>query len=341
MPQVIEWRDDFGTDMVWRWPGGGEIQWGAQLVVMESQAAVFFRDGKALDTFGAGRHTLTTANLPLLTRLLAIPFGGRSPFRAEVYYVSTKVFSNLKWGTKEPILLRDPELAMVRLRGFGSFSVRVAEPQLFVNKLVGTQSIYEQSQVEEYFRNILVARLADIVGELAKSVFDLPRLYDEIAVAAKTRVAGDFESYGLQLVDFVVQSFSLPEEVQKIVDERTGMAAIGDMRTYTQFKAARAMEAAAQSGGGAGEGLGMGAGIGMGLGMAKQISDAMSGAPASPAAPAAVGTCPSCNTALPAGAKFCPGCGQKIAVAAFCISCGKQMPAGSKFCPECGAKQGE
>lgn len=342
---VIEWLDDSGAEMVHREPegGSGEFRLGSQLVVMESQAAVFFRDGKALDTFRAGRHTLETANLPLLASLVGMAFGGRSPFRAEVYFVSTKVHTNLKWGTREPVVFRDPELAMVRLRGFGAFSVRVTDPQVFIGNLVGTQGVYGQDQLEDYFRHFIVTQLNETLGKVAKSVFDLPALYVEIASAIKANTTNNFKEYGMEMVDFTIDAITAPEEVQKMMDERTSMAAVGNMQQYTQFKAAKAMEEAAQNpSGAAGAGVGLGAGIGLGAQMAGMMSQATQAAAASPTAAAAPAsatvTCPACNTSAAAGAKFCPGCGKPMPEAAFCSGCGEHLPAGAKFCPKCGNK---
>ncbi|HEX6850418.1 MAG TPA: SPFH domain-containing protein, partial [Candidatus Polarisedimenticolaceae bacterium] len=156
--EVLEWKDDSGREMVWRHPAGGELKLGAQLVVSENQWAVFFRDGKALDTFGPGRHTLTTANVPLLTRLIGLPFGGTSPFRADAYYVARKTFTDLKWGTREPVLFRDAELAMVRLRAHGMFSTRVKDPQVFLNTVVGSQGRFATDAIEGFLREIVVSR---------------------------------------------------------------------------------------------------------------------------------------------------------------------------------------
>ncbi len=315
--EVLEWKDDSGREMVWRFAAGGELKLGAQLVVTENQWAVFFRDGKALDTFGPGRHTLTTANVPLLTRLINLPFGGTSPFRADVYFVARKVFTDLKWGTREPVAFRDRELSMVRLRAHGAFAARVAEPQLFVNQIVGSQGRYSQDDIQGYLREIIVARLNDVLGETITTLFDLPRVYDELSEALKGRVSGDFAKYGLDLTDFFIHAITPPEDVQKILDERTGMAAVGDLQAYMKFKAARALGDAASSGGeaggGAAAGVGVGAGIGMGMAMAQAIKDATHpGSP--PAGAAAAGSakyCPSCGTAFVEGAKFCGECGAK------------------------------
>ena len=324
--EVIEWKDDSGREMVWRFSGGGELKLGAQLVVSENQWAVFFRDGKALDTFSAGRHTLTTANIPLLTRLISLPFGGTSPFRADVYYVAKKVFTGLKWGTREPVAFRDAELAMVRLRANGAFAVRVVDPQLFVNQIVGSQGRYTTDSIEGYLRDVVVARLNDVLGSTLKTIFDLPQHYDEMSEALKGRVAGDFAKYGLEMTDFFVGAITLPEDVQKIMDERTGMAAIGDQNAYMRFKAAQAMGDAARNpsgDGGAASGVGLGVGAGLGLTMAGMMKDALTGGggaaqgatqgAATGVAAAAAGAkfCTNCGTAFAEGAKFCSGCGTK------------------------------
>jgi membrane protease subunit (stomatin/prohibitin family) len=325
--EVLEWQDESGQEMVWRHPGG-ELKLGAQLVVSESQWAIFFRDGRALDTFATGRHTLTTANLPLLARVIGLPFGGKSPFRADVYFVARKVFPDLKWGTKDPVVFRDAELAMVRLRAHGVFAVRVVDAQVFVNSLVGSQGRFTTEEIEGYLRGVIVARLNDVLGESLKTLFDLPRLYDELAEALKGRVAGDFAKYGLALTDFFVNAITPPEDVQKVLDERTAMSAVGDPDAYLRFKAARALgDAAAAAGGGAGDvgsaaaaGLGLGAGMGLGAmlpGMLQGTARPASGT--APAAPAQQGTgaagakfCTACGTALPEGARFCGNCGKAV-----------------------------
>jgi membrane protease subunit (stomatin/prohibitin family) len=346
--QVLEWKDDTGREMVHRFEPGGELKLGAQLVVLENQWAVFFRDGRALDTFGTGRHTLTTANIPLLGRLIGAPFGGTSPFRADAYFVSRKVFTDLKWGTKDPVAFRDRELSMVRLRAHGVFAVRVGMAQIFVNQIVGSMGRYTVEDIESYLRDLIVARLNDVLGETLKTLFDLPERYDELAEALKGRVVLDFAKYGLELADFFINAITPPEDVQKVIDDRAGMAAAGDPGAYLRFKAARAMgdAASSQAGGGAagtaaaGMGLGVGAGLGMMIpGMlALGVRGDAEAATAAATAVAAARICGACRAACPTEARFCASCGAKLA-ANFCAECGSTLPSAAKFCPGCGAKQ--
>jgi membrane protease subunit (stomatin/prohibitin family) len=339
--QVIEFHDPTGATMVARVPSQGTsaIRLGSQLIVEESQQAVFFRDGKALDTFGPGRHTLATQNVPILASIFGLPFGGESPFQAAVVFVAMKTFLDLKWGTKEPVLFRDHELAMVRLRAFGKFAVRVSNPQVFVNTVVGTRGLYSTEGVEDWFRDVIVARLTDVLGENMTTIFDLPRLYDELAMGLKSRVADDFTKYGIELVDLYMGAITPPEEVQKLIDERTGMGALGNMDTYLKFKAAQGIgDAAKQPGGtmGAGVGLGMGAGVGMMLPQmmqqAMQQGQTQQGG-GTPPAGAAPGGAPPAPAAGGAAAGAAPAAG---GTPAFCSNCGQKLPPGAKFCPSCG-----
>jgi len=279
---VIEVPNQEKDEMVRRLPeyGAGDFRFGSQVIVREFQQAVFFRDGKAYDVFGPGRHTITTANVPLLTDLLGKATGDRTPFTAEVYFVNMREYLDEKWGTAEPIPLRDTDLGLVRLRAFGTYSIQVSEPALFVNKIVGAQGIYQTPQITRFLRGIIVAKLTDLLGELGKGLFDLPALYDEIGAASKAKVQDDFANLGIQLKTLYVNSISPTEETAKAIDERASMGAIGDMQKYMQFQTARGIRDAAQAsgegGGLAGAGAGLGAGIGMGTAMAQAMGQAMS-----------------------------------------------------------------
>lgn len=279
---VIEASNQGANDLVNRVPefGSGDFRMGSQVIVRESQRAVFYRDGKSLDLFDPGRHTITTANLPVLSGLLRLGTGGKDIFTAEVYFVNMREITDLKWGTPQPISLRDSDLGVVRLRGFGQYTMQIADPKRFVDQIVGTQGLYTTGQIEEYLRGVVISRITDVLGENMKSIFDLPSMFDELSAGMRAKLQEDFLAVGIGLKQFMIVSLNPTEETAKAIDERAAMGAIGNMDAYMKFKAARAMGDAAQNpgGGGAAEGLGLGAGLGMGAGMAGMIAQAMSGA---------------------------------------------------------------
>ncbi|HFD40559.1 MAG TPA: helix-turn-helix domain-containing protein [Anaerolineae bacterium] len=305
---VIEMPNQQKDEMVRRVPeyGSGDFRFGSQVIVREYQQAVFFRDGKAYDTFGPGRHTITTANAPLLTDLIGKVTGGKTVFTAEVYFVNMREFLDQKWGTAEPIPLRDPDLGLVRLRAFGTYSIQVQNPALFVTKIVGAQGIYQTRQITRFLRGIIVAKLTDLLGELGRGLFDLPALYDEIGAGAKAKVQDDFANLGIQLKTLYVNSISPTEETARAIDERASMGAIGDMQAYMQFQMARGIRDAAQAGGEAGSatgaGVGLGAGLGMGTAMAQMMSQAAGGGAPRAAAPAGAAAVPEIMTLSEAAA---------------------------------------
>jgi membrane protease subunit (stomatin/prohibitin family) len=331
---VIEHFDPTGQEMVARMPsdGSAETNIGSQLVVQESQEAVLFRDGRALDVFGPGRHTLSTLNIPLLSKLINLPFGGTSPFRVAVVFVNKRTFIDQKWGTREPVAFRDSELGLVRLRAFGTYAIRVKDSQLFVNTVVGSQGRFGTAQIADFYRDIIVSRLNDLMGETMKSILDLPSVYDELGAAAKARITEDFSKYGIDLTDFYVGAITPPEEVQKRIDERASMGALGNLDQYMKYKAAQALgDAAKNESGVAGAGIGLGLGAGLGAMLPGMIQNAMqSGASqgaAGAAGPAAAGGAAAGGAAAAAsGAKFCSECGTAVTPAAkFCGQCGGKL----------------
>jgi excisionase family DNA binding protein len=279
---VIEAPDLGQDDLVVRKPeiGSGDFRLGSQVIVRESQRAVFYRDGRSLDTFDPGRHTITTANLPVISTLMRLGTGGNNVFTAEVYFVNMREFTDLKWGTPEPISLRDTDLGLVRLRGFGQYTMQIADPKRFVDQFVGAQGMYRTAQIADFLRSIIISKMTDLLGENMTSILDLPRLFNELSASMRASLQDDFLAMGLSLKQFRVVSISPTEETAKAIDERASMGAIGDMNAYMQFKAARAIGDAAQSegGGGASDGLGLGAGIGMGAGMAGMLTNAFANA---------------------------------------------------------------
>lgn len=276
--EVLEFHDNSGSVLVQKVPhnGSSEIKWGAQLTVAESQEAVFFRDGKALDVFKAGRHVLKTQNIPLIGKwVTSFGYGPTSPFRAEVFFVGKQLFPNLKWGTHEPILFRDSEFKMIRLRSFGIFSIKVSDSLLFVNKLVGTQRLYTSKDLEQYLKNIIISRITTVIAGNIVSIFDLPSKFDDLNLILRTKLQSEFEGLGLYLHDFYINSISVPEEVQKIIDQRSSMAAVGNMDEFMKYKIALSIENASQNQGNTSDGLGAGLGLGMGFMMPQMIQQSM------------------------------------------------------------------
>jgi membrane protease subunit (stomatin/prohibitin family) len=344
--EVLEWFDESGEKIASRYPadGSAEIKFGAQLIVRENQAAVFFRDGKGLDVFGPGRHTLSTANLPMVTKVLSLPWGFTSPFRTEVYFVNQKVFTNMRWGTKDPVAFKDSELGLIRLRAFGAFTLQVMQPLLFVNTLVGTQGSLNTSYIEDYLREIIVSRLNDFLGETVDSILNLPKYYDELAVAVKTRLTEDFRKYGMELIDYYINRITPPEDVQRMMDERAGMQAVGDMDQFFKYKAAKAMGDAATAGGGlfgggeAASGLGLGVGAGLGLMIPGMLFKSFGQETSTLQNVLEKGkvNCPECHGEVTLDSRFCSHCGHQMVVIKKCSQCNKNITATAKFCPSCG-----
>ncbi len=270
---IIEWLDDTPDTMVYRFERyNNEIKYGAKLVVRESQNAVFINMGKLADVFQPGTYELETNNLPILSSLKGWKHGFQSPFKAEVYFVNTRRFTDLKWGTKNPIMLRDAEFGPVRLRAFGTYTMRITDSVKFIKEIVGTDGSFTKDEITDQLRNIIVAKFSDAIGESKIPALDLAANYDELAELMSEHIGKDFTGYGLELDKLLIGNISLPPEVEKMLDKRTSMGVLGDMNKYSQFQAANSMEAAAKNPGGTAAG---GMGMGMGFAMANQMGKAM------------------------------------------------------------------
>ncbi|HVN95749.1 MAG TPA: SPFH domain-containing protein [Syntrophorhabdaceae bacterium] len=328
--EVIEWFDDTGKEIAHRIPGegSGEIKYGAQLTVRESQAAVFFYEGKAYDAVGAGRYTLSTLNIPVITKILSLPWGFTSPLRAEVYFVNMKTFPNLAWGTRDPVAFKDAELGLIRLRAFGVFNIRVAQPTLFINSIVGTQNVYTVSDIEDYLGKVIVSRFNDYLGEKLDTVFNLPGQYEAISEGLIKTLEQDFARFGIMLSNLYIDSITPPPEVQKAIDDKSKLGIFDDLNKLLKMKAAMAVEEAAQNPAQAGAGLGMG----LGFMMPAMYSEMAKNDPQSKASL----KCPDCKNDITADAKFCPSCGHQLLIYQQCASCGKNVPPHARYCPFCG-----
>lgn len=280
---IIEWTDDSRDTMVWRFPRyQNEIKYSAKLVVRESQVAAFVNEGKLADVYVPGTYTLTTQNMPVLATLRGWKYGFNSPFKAEVYFVNTRMFTDRKWGTKNPIMLRDPEFGPVRLRAFGTFAIRVKDAATLLRQVVGTDRHFTVEEIGDQLRDLLVARFGDALGEAKIPALDLASKYDEIGKLLMDRIQPDFAKFGLELALLMVENISLPPEVEAAMDKRSSMGVLGNMQAYTQYQTANAIGDAAKNPGGI---AGVGAGLGAGFAVAGQMAQSMGQASAGAATP--------------------------------------------------------
>ncbi len=303
---IIEWTDSSPNTLVWRFPRhNNEIKNGAELTVREGQTAVFIDEGQLADVFGPGMYTLETENLPILATLKGWKHGFESPFKAEVYFVNTRQFTDQKWGTKNPVTMRDPEFGPVRVRAFGTYAVKVSDPGKFIREIVGTDGgtdgHFTTDEVTDQVRNILVSRFSDAMASSGIPVLDMAANYDELGKKLSERVADDMSGYGIELRTLLVENISLPPAVEEVLDKRTSMGVIGDLNRYTQFQSAEAIGDIANNPGAGGMAAG-GMGAGMGFAMANQIGQSMNQPQGQQGgAPAQGGAAP---PPLPQGPKF-------------------------------------
>ncbi|MCI6658213.1 MAG: SPFH domain-containing protein [Faecalibacterium sp.] len=346
MLKVIEWKDDSTDVIVQRFdiPDRYEIMKGSQLTVRESQACIFVNEGKIADVFGPGRYKLETANLPFLTAIYSWKYAFETPFKGDIYFVNTKQFVNQKWGTTNPIMLRDADFGVIRLRGYGIYSYRVVDPKKLMTELTSTNKVYKTETINETFRKVIVSKITDIIGESKLSALDLAMNYNELGEQAAAAIVPELGKFGLEVTGFHIENLSLPEEVEKMIDKRTSMGVIGDkIGTFTQYQTAEAIREAAKNPGTAGTFAGAGIGLGAGIGMGGAFADSLKAAKDENKAAGGLGAqkavCAKCGASISANAKFCPECGEKVQKkAAFCPECGKPVAPNAKFCPECGTK---
>ena len=285
---VIHWTDDTRDTMVWRFEREGHaIKYGAKLTVREGQAAVFVHEGQLADVFTPGLYMLETNNLPVLTTLQHWDHGFKSPFKSEIYFVSTTRFTDLKWGTKNPIMLRDPEFGPTRIRAFGTYAVRVTDPGLFLTEIVGTDGEFTMDEISFQIRNIIVQEFSRVIAASGIPVLDMAANTADLGKLVATAISEVVAEYGLEIPEFYIENISLPPAVEEVLDKRTSMGIVGDLGKFTQFSAAEAMTAAAQNQSGSG-GMGAGLGVGLGMAMAQQMGQQMGpwGAMQQPAQPA-------------------------------------------------------
>lgn len=340
---VIEWNDNTKDTLVYRYKleKREEIMNSSTLIVRPSQVALFIHKGQVCDVFAPGTYKLSTENIPVLTKILSLPTGFDSPIKAEVYFINTKQMTGVKWGTQNPIMMRDNDFGNVRIRAYGVYSYKVNDPKKFMEEMFGTNELYKTQDVEMQMKSVLLQGFTDVLGEGKYNALDLAANYKEISNMIVDKNADEFARFGLKLCSVVIENISLPEEVESALDERTKVGVMEDkVGTYTQLQAAKAMRDAAQnqSGGNlAGLGVGLGAGVGLGNVFAEALANAQD-KPKTASKTQNTKECPLCHTTMSATAKFCPECGNKMATTKHCTNCGAEVKSTAKFCPECGEK---
>jgi len=344
MWKVVDWKDDSDDIIVHRFEmpkPKWEIMTGSKLTVRESQVAVFVNKGQIADIFTPGQYTLSTGNLPILSGLRSLLYQGREVVvKSDVYFVNTRQFTNQKWGTQNPVIMRDVDFGMVRIKAFGSYAFRVVDAGKFLKELFGTHSTFTTEDVNNHLKSIIVSQMSDSIAESKIGVLDMTANLQEFADKIKESVIHKFDELGLALTTFVLENVSLPENVEKALDERTQLGILGDkMGTYTQKKAADAMGDAAKNPGMMGAFMGIGMGQTFGNAGNQTFVGAIGQAQDKPTEQTGKKFCTECGARIGSNAKFCPECGSKQEISKdVCPSCGEKITAGNKFCHNCGQK---
>ena len=336
--KAIQWTDDTKNTIVYKYPmDGRSIMFGSKLTVREGQAAIFVNKGKVADVFTAGTHTLKASNIPILTQLLALPYGFKSPFYADVFFVNTKQFTNQKWGTMTPITMRDAEFGTIRIKGYGIYSFKVETPELFLKEIFGSCSSFTVEDINNYLRSLVVSTLSDTIAESKIRALDLASNLIEFSKIATDIATKSFSEIGLKLTKLIVENFSFPEEVEKAIDANSSLSVLGNkMDDYMMYKSAKALEDSANNQGTGG----IGASIATSMVLADKLSETMNKKTRKQTQKTTNDGkyCPECGTKNSETAKFCTECGTNICGSKICKKCKSELPSQAKFCPECGHK---
>lgn len=340
--KIVEWQDNTKNTIVYKFPmDGRKIFYGSKLTVRESQAAVFMNKGEIADVFEPGMYSLKTSTLPILSSLLGWPYGFKSPFFADVFFVNTKQFTSQKWGTTNPITMRDKDFGTIRIRAYGTYAFKIINPAAFIKEICGTNEVFETESITTDIRSRLVAAISDTIAESKIGALDLACNLIEFNKMVVETVKSHFEPLGIAITNCVIENISFPEAIEKAIDTRSSLGVIGDhMDSLIRYNSAEAIKDAAKNPGVAG----LGTQVGTGMALGEILRDSLSSAKASkaeqkqPIRPTK--TCPSCNADNRATAKFCAECGTKFVTKTklFCPECGAENKSTAKFCAECGTK---
>lgn len=329
---VIEYTDENSKTIVKKYiriKDDDEIKWGAKLIVRESQVAVFVKEGKFTDILGAGTHTLSTDNLPIISKVMSVPYALNSPIKADIYFVSIKQFINQTWGTKNPIIMRDKEFDMIRIRGFGNYSFRIIDVKKFMEEVYGTQRKTETKDIVEYLTSFIVEGFSITMGKSNISILDLPTKYREIGENTRKEANEKAKNIGIEFSNIIIENISLPEEVEKIIDEKSSIGIVkNNFQEYSKYQTVQAMRDAAKQENGL-------AGLGAGLAFSNEIASNMQNNKIDSLNKV---RCQKCNTLNSENAKYCSNCGGKINNERHCVKCDAKLDENAKFCSECGAE---